>query len=796
MRRLQLSSTCLFCSILACMFALGGGPSRAVGQTVPRQPAGETSQKRAARGIAPHDEVCLSPEVEGAVERPSALLARKPSSTHLLRRRTTSPSDRPSYPDTKALPLDFNFEREPESEEVGSERLAWPEPVALFRRLDELAAERATGQWALEAKRLVQKLGPALTEGSDQATSIIRQLQGSVSEATRVAAGVGDKLLARKLARAGHALTRRLVVWEQIVRAGGWGPIGVEGPPGDPKQLQLCLAKVDAVTGDSVQGRAWCEYLLVGALRQRSAENGDSEDGLSRALAQRVLTRLNQLPMSTRQRQFVSTGPVAALRAELRRWAAEPVDSAGLLEHLERYERTGLASDARLLAMDCARLGPGSSDQPDQLAGQMEINYRNSNLRLTVTQELLNRLLPEVEPEYAPVHDVVLGYPVHGQSVTSTKLGMRLLSDPNRVRLALEITGQVASLTTSTRWPATFYNDSTAIYRARKPLEIDLKGIRLSPTEMEVDNATRLRKLRTDFDGVPLVGELVKRIALSQHDRKRDAVKREVRWKIAAKARRRIDSEVETRVSEVSENLHRRVLDPLEALRLDPTIVEARTTDRRLTIRLRLAGEDQLGGHTPRPRAPADSLASFQIHETAINNILQRLSLEGRSFTLPELSRYVAARLNRDEFFEIEPEHEDVTITFAKQDALGVRLRDGRAVLSLSIAQLRRSPRQWNDFQVHVFYRPRTSGRSARLSRDGIIQFSGRRISMGSQIALRGIFAKTFSRRRFWKLTPQRLSTDPKFADLSVTQFEIEDGWIGLAMGRKQIAFGSRLRRR
>ena len=80
------------------------------------------------------------------------------------------------------------------------------------------------------------------------------------------------------------------------------------------------------------------------------------------------------------------------------------------------------------------------------------------------------------------------------------------------------------------------------------------------------------------------------------------------------------------------------------------------------------------------------------------------------------------------------------------------------------------------------------------MVRDGIVQLGGRRIPTGQQIALRGIFAKTFSSRRAWNLTPQRLATEEKFADLTVTQFVIDDGWLGVALGPQRPTERSALR--
>ena len=123
---------------------------------------------------------------------------------------------------------------------------------------------------------------------------------------------------------------------------------------------------------------------------------------------------------SAAQRQFVSAGPVAALRTELQRHTAEPVELADVLTHVERYEQTRLSSDARRLAEDCRYLSLVQAEPERRLAESLERDYRNANLRLAVTGELLNRLMPERDPEVASVRDTVLGVPVRGRSLTST----------------------------------------------------------------------------------------------------------------------------------------------------------------------------------------------------------------------------------------------------------------------------------------------------------------------------------------------------------------------------------------
>ncbi len=194
-----------------------------------------------------------------------------------------------------------------------------------------------------------------------------------------------------------------------------------------------------------------------------------------------------------------------------------------------------------------------------------------------------------------------------------------------------------------------------------------------------------------------------------------------------------------------------------------------------------------MGSHTPRPQAPADSLASFQVHESVINNVVQRLGLDGRTFTLPELYGHIARCLSRPQPAD-DPDHHDVSITFAAKDAVRVRFAEGRVELTVSIVKLAKGERRWRNFQVRAFYRPELGGRTAELARDGVIELIGQRLSIGSQIALRGIFSHTFSKKTPWNLMPERLANDPNLSDLGITQFVIDDGWIGVALGAQRLA--------
>ncbi len=348
---------------------------------------------------------------------------------------------------------------------------SWREPAALLESLKDLTAAKPTSQWAAEVVRQIRALGPALTGGTAEAEDILGRLKELDRQAPELAKKVREtnKELAHKLGQAGFALGRRLDVWQEVVRLGA--PQSAEAKPlaVDRERLALCLAEIDAATGDSAEGQAWRNYLLIDALKESSRLPSAAEDAVARQVAREALVRLTQTPLTSHQQKFVSSGPVAALRAELRRWAAEPVGAAAVLRDIEAYERMGLPSDARKLALDCQYLAMAPVEARRQLANSVDMHYRNANLRIAVTEELLNKLIPERNLEYAPVRETVLGRPVWGESLMASEVAVRMLPDPTRVLMALVVTGEIAAMTTADAGPARFHNDSESSYTAWKP---------------------------------------------------------------------------------------------------------------------------------------------------------------------------------------------------------------------------------------------------------------------------------------------------------------------------------------
>ncbi|MGD9126785.1 MAG: hypothetical protein PVH19_05340 [Planctomycetia bacterium] len=648
--------------------------------------------------------------------------------------------------------------------------------------------------WANETIAGVQELAHAATGTPAEVRVACDRLDRAVHEAYLLASMKMTDEDANQLRRAGYAIQRRVSICRIVLpldtKSTDSATVAEPIEQADPKRLDNAIREVETLLATDPAGKTWRDFLMLDELSKLSEINIEDPDGVTqrRAVVRKAIARASDVWLNEQQQAFLQTPKLRELGAALRAEAAGPISRRRLLELLELYEATNRPSVGKQLADETMWLALAENPQRETLRQELTNHYRNANFRVEVAEVLMDRLIPPRTPELAPVRDTVLGNPVRGESLTETEVGIQLLPSDNRLLLAIDVTGEVDASTSSRSGPATFRNRSVSWYHAQKPLEITTDGLKIMPTNvLEVRNSTRLRSLRTSLDDVPIISSLVRDVARSQHDAKKNEMRAEIRRKVMARARNKIETEANERLGKLAKRFDEKVLTPLDHLMLGPTLVQAKTTDDRLVMRVRLASIRQLGAHTTRPKAPSDALLSFQVHESAMNNAIERLQLNGRTFTVAEIRKKLADVLKRPELADTPSKHDDATITFAAEDPIRVRLQEGRLRINLSVAELRRKSKAWKDFEVIVFYKPTSEGRVTYLERDGVVQLdTAEPVSFRSQMTLRGVFCTVFSKNRTIPLVPPKLAEHPKMADLYLSQMTLDSGWLAVALSSRE----------
>jgi hypothetical protein len=427
------------------------------------------------------------------------------------------------------------------------------------------------------------------------------------------------------------------------------------------------------------------------------------------------------------------------------------------------------------------------ANHPDanRLAENLDTHYRNANIRFSISDRLLNHVLPEIPSRSVPVRTTLLGSRVTGVSQIESDLRVRLLPSPNSWELKLETMGQVATRSVGRRGPAAVKTSSVNPFAASAPISVQPTDVEMGRVAVDVGGRAKLRGVETRYDSWPLIGALVRNIAENEYFDQASLSDRIARNRIRSQVAGQIDETLQTQIRSASARFSKTVLGPLTRLQLEPSVIDMQSTNDRLIARYRTAGDWQLAAMTPRPRALADNLFSVQIHQSALNNTLEQLVPQDRMLPINEVLRECLDVLGAGEVAIPEDIPADASVQFARHRPITVEIEDGKVWVTMRIIRFNRGSRlRLTNFIVRAAYVPAIDGLNAALVRDGHLSISGPGMSIRQRLPARAVFNKVLSPNRPIQLTSGELLQDHCPENCQITQFELRDGWIGVAVGR------------
>jgi len=659
----------------------------------------------------------------------------------------------------------------------------WPQAEELHSRLDALSTDHFSADiqsWASRVRHSLDELTKAKLSDYAASTATLESLTRLASHSVLSQSELKDSRRTH-IRRANFALQRRISVWKEILERERKSATVLPTIEAGANEVLSQLGQVNARFATDELRKSWRSFLGLDELEQLCGGDLVLNVRARRTVSRKFLRRIQSPSLREQQKQYLKRLAVETLAEQMKTWADEPIRHQVLLRRLERFELHNDGLSAKHLARSLAAVKWSLSDA-QELNKAIDTHYRNSNLRIAISSSLINRLLPDPQVEKREVVDEILGAEVFSRSRILNRLRLKLLPDRRRWRLSLEAEGEVDSESSSTKGPATFYNEGVSRYRARKLVLVDRRGVRLARARAQANANSTLTDVETDFDSVPLLNLFARSIAINQHDSSQDDAQWEVEQRVADMASSRLDKAVASHVGKATQEFRRKVILPLQRLELNPRTTDMQTTSQRIIARYRIAGIHQLAANTPRPLAPGDSWLSIQIHESALNNVFEQLKLGEKEMNLSQLYDKIAIAFAR-KYKAPKELATDVRIRFTKHNGVRVTCDHGRVTLDLKFAELVYGRARIKNFGVRAFFKPVAVGLKAQLIRADHIEISGR-LRLGQKLMLRPIFAKALPVARAIDLIDPKLSTNSKIKDLGITQFKIAHGWIGLAMAR------------
>jgi hypothetical protein len=279
------------------------------------------------------------------------------------------------------------------------------------------------------------------------------------------------------------------------------------------------------------------------------------------------------------------------------------------------------------------------------------------------------------------------------------------------------------------------------------------------------------------------VNSLVDGVIRKKHREGQAEAMGQVKAKVRKQAETRMNLEADEKLHAFEGRFATDIWARLQRFELTAEPVDMSTTEERAVMRLRMASEQHLGAHTPRPSAPSDSLASFQLHESVFNNAIRGLDLDGKRMTVGELHELLRSKFTARTEAPPADLPQRAIVEFAKRDAVRVACNGDVVELTLNIVEMRKGRDSIRGVGVHAFFRPVIDGLEVKMVRDGTLQFEGAHLRTGPRLVLHSVFGKLLRKDQEIPLLTAPIGADPRLAGLMVTQLVIDDGWVALSVG-------------
>ena len=735
-------------------------PLEARSVTIPRVPSAKDMMQRAADGSAGMSETMDMSDV--------FLVARSESQE----KSAVDMSTPKAIDQAEGAPID------PQPE-------CWPQSPQLERQLKQLATIAVLSDWAQGLLDSLEAFPAVRGLGSVESVRVLASLRVAHEQGQVLLSKVptGEPMVVMQKTLVG--LDARLEIWHAIQTIVSNQQVSVETPGSSRDQVAAAIEGIEERLVGSDEADNWQVYLNLDELRQYVTRDDGVDVAARGKEAQRILLRMHARSLTPEQKSLLQEEAFTSLEFGLRQWCVEPVDYPKLMRDIELFESSRYNYRAVPIANTFQVIRWSLDDNVASLGAMLEERYRAGNIRIRIAEEFINRLIPSETQVSAPIEDKVLGARVEGTSDTTSRLNVQLLEDDGRWVIGLDAQGEIESRTTSTKGAAVFENEASASFQANKKIMISPSGIEFGETLADVQSESKLVNFETDYDN-SLLGGIARNMAKNQYKQKEKSAAKAMDLRIRQQATDTLDDKVVNQMSKMEQTYNSRWLEPMQDLNLRPVATQLHTVDNKLAIDYRLAGIHQLAAHGFHPEIPAETLVGIQVHESAMNNLLHNLELDGKSGQLVDVMARIAEQLGMDNFEVPMDIPETVMVRFMERESVRIRFYKGKVQLMIQMRQLQNKRVGWRNFAILAEYAPSSDAISGTLERHGVIQILGKGLRLGDRIALQTIFNKVLPSTRTLTLLGENITQHPSMETSGVELFEINQGWLTFAITDKK----------
>ncbi len=605
------------------------------------------------------------------------------------------------------------------------------------------------------------------------------------------------------------SLARRIDVLEAVLDTATENPLAAVNPAIDQAKQDL-LAATDVADGylDVVEGgAAWKTYLRTAEVRA-IASGGD----LAQILAQisPVLAKLDDASQTsdTAVRAFANAPALRTYHRDLGRAVSVLTKVAGtnnkdavrnqlqaLLAGLEKYEASSTTEAAVQVRSAYDALRNLTADGGARLTIALRQHYFNSNIQIAISEGFFNRTLAKSQSEDGGVRDFVLGADVYGSQTTTTFSSFDLIPSERNAVIRINLTGNVDTNTEAYKSSVVIYSNGNSQFFGSKDIFFDGMTFSTNRAAIQVNSSNTPVGASTKLDHMPLLGNFARNLAMDGARKKQPQAEAIAAERVGTRVGPEFDNAVDSQFSELNSKLNEKVVTPLKSDNLYPDFKASRTTDTELQLFSRLMAGDELAGDANLTASLAEGEVALRVHESLINNALDRLQLAGKMMTDEELHLFLQGKLTKLRKKPVtlaepkpatgpEADQYPQAFVFADTDPLRVKIADGKIMMIIR-AGFHREEAKGGDIPPQIVTVPLTltvEGEEIVATRGDVsVDPVDPVTNVTAQVAragvIKGKIQSAFQESRHSrKLTLEKDSPTP--ISISVTEVTALDGWL------------------
>ena len=666
----------------------------------------------------------------------------------------------------------------------------WVRATVLIEQLESVLNIPQATRWARETISILDSLATTPI-GADRALHVkLLQLQEQRQLIPQVQARIwnerkynpNDDILAHQNAaeveRIGYRIDRRLAVWWPVSQ------LKTTVNFTDPWSTPVSFRRISIGELDS----RWSEYLKLSDFR-KTFRSINPDQSRQEKVSREILARLYSPVLNPVQKNYLESSIDPSVIEFLKEHASNSVDVESLLKQIERYESRSTSVSGFYLNDSYQDLIWSSDPAQNEIAKQLQTHYRNANFRFSVSGRLLNRLIPQLPAMAEPISETVQGARVSGNSQIYNNLRIALQPSPNQLSLRLESTGHVQADTVARTNTFRVSNKGNAEFQVFQDLKIGPEGINALEVPYSVSTANQnVVGLQSKLDNLPLLGWMARKLAANKLRDDAPKTTHLFKEKVRVSAESRMQEEMQKSVAKLRHYTYSNLFEPLVKMELEPQAVQMSTSSEQLMMRYRIAGPDQMAANSARPRDSGQSLISFQLHQSAVNNAIARVGLKGNTFTIDELSKHLNDVLGlplSDGADESQSSDKYAEIGFAPLAPIQIEFVNDRfrITLNLKTLQIGEKGKKWKNLSLVAAYKPVASGMQFVLEQDDQeTRIKGKkRIKFKDKAAISTVMKVMFRKQYVVNALPQKIVSKLGGNGLTISQLVISDGWISLS---------------